>query len=193
MSEQFDSLTQLWQAQQVDVPDMKTINKRMVKERVKQYLYMAFDVSSLIPLVVIIYLFREKLGVFEFIYLSLICAAFAVFVVYLIYLRRKITATQTVTTHNYLSLIDQHIAVKLRILKLTKWSILAMAPVFLVLFGGIWIFSEMAFSDWLPRILKSSVWLVVSCGAFWIWVSRRQRKFELERERVRQQCDGALD
>ena len=132
MSDQFDSFTQLWQAQKVNVPDMKTINKRMVKERLKQYLYMAFDVGSLIPLVFIIYLYREKLSDFEFIWLSLICSVFAVFVVYLLLLRRKITAPQSVTTVNYLSHFDHNIAVKLRILKLTKWSIWAMGPVFLV-------------------------------------------------------------
>ena len=64
MTNDNDPLSQLWQEQKVEKPDLAAISKKWRSIKIKQRLYVFLDLSSVIFLVVILMLLNDKFSTF---------------------------------------------------------------------------------------------------------------------------------
>lgn len=180
MTDNHDPLSQLWQEQKVEKPDLEAISKKWRSIKIKQRLYVFLDLSSVIFCVVILMFLNDKLSTFSrlmFICMTLISA---IWVIYNTWLRRFSLGGTELSTDGYLLRLKKQLNNSITIATMCKhsvWPILA----FIILHEvGMAYFYGIDGEKFTRKILILGVLHGVLMPATWVWADRRAKRFKRE-------------
>ncbi|MCV2885865.1 hypothetical protein OE749_14295 [Aestuariibacter sp. AA17] len=181
MNDFTDPLNALWLQQTTDDPNVYHIQQRAKWERRKQLLYTTIDILVLLPLALIALWFYPDMSLFETLFLIGIVSICAVYTGYILWLRVRVIAIQRQSVRDFVTLSISVLALKLRILSATKWSILT-APVIVIFFYvGIGVDRELPIFETVKLLGVALVATTAFCLPFWIWCKRRYARFLQEK------------
>jgi hypothetical protein len=184
MSDNSKELESLWQKQQTTVPDLTLLKKTWRAVKIKQKLYLFFDILAFSVGVIVLLWFYPSLGRYQVFFV--VCTLFitAGFTIYLIWLRRFSFLGDQNSTIDYLQLLKSQYRQNIKIAQVSKYSVYILPPFFAsFLIGGYWfdIFE-------LEKLISKALWLTFSSVVFlpmlWLWADRRAKRFKQELARL---------
>lgn len=175
-----DPLSQLWQQQEVQKPDLTVINKAWRSMQIKQKLYACLDVFGLILPILMLYLNREKLDDFTAGYFIVLTVLLLPFVAYILWLRRFSMGWSSESTERHIYNLKRQIASNIKIAALGKLSIWPIGVLIVLHYVGLFYFDVLPIDKLIRKGLISLCVFVVLFPTMWIWATRRENRFKKE-------------
>ncbi|UAA39950.1 hypothetical protein KIH87_06245 [Paraneptunicella aestuarii] len=172
-----ESLSGLWQQQEVKLPDTEELKKLWNKERNKQKAYLSLDLVGITVAPLLLLFLYEQLHWFEVLWLVVVGVIAILFTGYLIWLRRGAVMQRYASTGSYLELMKQQYMRNILLAKCTQWLVYGMATMFILMFCGLSYFEVLGASILYSRIVISSLILAAVLIPVWIWARRRADVF----------------
>ena len=180
MADERDPLQQLWLQQQVNVPSIEVLKSRWRKEKTKQAWYAVMDIVGLLVGPLLLLLMRDNMHWFERSWLFVVVVGFTFYTAYIIWLRRVALGFKNTSTSDYCSLLRHQFRQNIKIAKATKISTLALPPVFLIMFIGLYYLEVFELERLLRKIGFASLALAISLPPLWVWADKRAKRFQRE-------------
>ncbi|MEP0175664.1 MAG: hypothetical protein ABJH28_07660 [Paraglaciecola sp.] len=175
-----DPLSQLWQQQEVQKPDLNVINKAWRIMQVKQKLYACLDILGLFIPILMLYLNREKLDSFTAGYFVVLTFLLLPFVAYILWLRRFSMGWSSENTERHIHNLKRQIANNIKIAALGKLSIWPIGVLIVLHYVGLFYFDVLPVDRLIRKGLISVCVFAVLFPAIWIWATRRENRFKKE-------------
>jgi hypothetical protein len=177
MTNNQDLLNQLWQQQSVERADVSLINKQWKLLRMKQRLYVAVDVMSVLIPFIFILLYADKLDKFTFIFALFVMALSLPFIIYITWLRRFSLGWSSVDTEEHIQKLNKQITNNIKIAYVTKHSVWPTILVPIVHFSGLYYLDVFTVEKLIYKSQFSIGILVIMLPCIWIWANKRQKRF----------------
>jgi hypothetical protein len=180
MSNNQDPLSQLWQEQKVEKIDLDAISKKWRKIKLKQHLYVFFDLLCLLPFLIVVIYFKDKFDGFTIVYMYGLTVMSLGFVIYVIWLRRFSLGWSKASTEQHIQGLRKQLLNNIKIALLTKHSMWFALIVIIFHQVGL-IYLEVFPPDKLLRKALISFSIIgVMWPAVWIWADKRAKRFKRE-------------
>lgn len=180
MTDNRDPLEQLWQQQQVSVPSSKVLQAKWRKEKRKHMWYVGMDLSAVLVGPVLLYFLKDKMHWFEISWLIMLMVVTAFFTGYIVWLRRLAFTSQDASTADFCALLEKQYKQNIKIALATKYSTLAMPPLFILMFVGVYFLDLFETDRFMRKLGSVTVMLVLILPPIWIWADRRAKRFQRE-------------
>lgn len=168
MSDNQDPLSQLWQSQKVESPDINAIKKKWQKVKLKQRFYMSIDLVSTLMVFVILYFFGKDMDNFTykmFLGLSIICVGY---LAYVAWLRRFSIGWSDLAAELHIQKLKKQISNNIKIANLSKYSVYLIL-VFIVMHQvGMFYFEVFEPEKLVRKALLSLVFYGIGLPLLWI-------------------------
>lgn len=172
-----DDLSALWQTQPVSSIDLTAVKANLRSERKKQRVFMVVDSLALVPALVMLYTYWDKLTLTVQM-INLFILIFAIPLLgYQLWLRRVAAFSKDTQTLDHLTQLTKQIKNNVKIAFITKhsaWSAIVFGAVF---------FAERYFSQEVPpeKLVRMSLIIAgisVIMIVWGVWAHKRQQRFE---------------
>lgn len=182
MSDKHDPLNQLWQGQTAEQPNIQAITKKWRWTKVKQRVYVCFDVLSVVIPFGFIWHSMDKLDVFTQRYLMGLLILSVPFVAYLTWLRRFSLGWSSESTDQYIQRLQKQLANNSKIAFITKHSIWPVLVLIGIQHFSLFYYDVFPIEQLIRKAVISSLIVTVMFIAIWIWADKRQKRFDAERD-----------
>ncbi|MCW8093361.1 hypothetical protein [Alteromonas sp. ASW11-130] len=177
------NLERLWQQQTVQKIDIEKIERQFKTQKWKHRGYILIDFGALIPIIFALVLKYNELGQLAFFLLMGLAVICALFAGYLAYLRRYAAFTRVSQTNEYLKTLKKQMRNNVLIARLTRHSSWVSYVVLLLFYGILYLNNQLETKSWQHW---ATVLLIVGLilTGFYIWASKREKRFRAEAERL---------
>jgi hypothetical protein len=190
MSDIQDPLSQLWQGQTAEQPDINAITKKWRWTKVKQRLYVCLDVLSVVIPFVFIWQYMDELDIVTKRIVLAILLLSIPFVVYLTWLRRFSLGWSSESTEKYIQQLQKQLANNSKIAFITKHSIWPVLVLLGIQYFALFYYDVFPIEKLIHKAVISSCIVAVVFIAMWIWADKRQKRFDKELLELNNLLDG---
>ena len=180
MTDNHDPLKELWQQQSVNVPSKKALQARWRKEKTKQYWYTGSDILGFLVGPLFLIFLKDKMHWFEISWLAFIVFITTIYTGYIIWLRRLAFSHQDAAIADYLELLKTQYRQNVKIANATKYSVLAIPPLFIAMFVGVYYLNLFEPERFFRKLVYAGLILAVFLPGLWVWADRRAKRFQRE-------------
>jgi hypothetical protein len=185
-----DPLSQLWQGQTAEQPDIKAITKKWRWTKVKQRLYVCLDMLSVVIPFVLIWQYMDELDIVTKRIVLAILLLSIPFVVYLTWLRRFSLGWSSESTEKYIQQLQKQLANNSKIAFMTKHSIWPVLVLIGIQYFALFYYDVFPIEKLIRKAVISSCIVAVVFIAMWIWADKRQKRFDKELLELNNLLDG---
>ncbi|WP_289032067.1 hypothetical protein [uncultured Paraglaciecola sp.] len=175
-----DPLSQLWQQQEVQKPDYQALQTSWDKMRVKQKLYVFFDVLSVLMTFFIIWFNKEKLDDFTLSLMTIVLLIAIAAVFYLTWLRRFSLGWSNQNTAMYLQQLKKQLENNIKIANLSMHSGWAIIVLLVFFYAGLYIYEAFPLDQLLKKIYLTLAIHSLLLPGIWFWAKKRKQRFVKE-------------
>jgi hypothetical protein len=180
MTDKQDPLVDLWQQQQVILPDLAAIQKQWHKVQWQQRLYYSLDIISCLMVIGLFFWSYDKFQWFGKIWMGAIVFGVLILTLYLGWLRRHALRLVDSCTDDYLHKLRLQLSNNVKIARITKASIWAISLATLIYYFGTWAFELIPPDKWLRKAKFSLIFFAFFIPPMWYWANKREQKFKRE-------------
>jgi hypothetical protein len=192
MSDIQDPLSQLWQGQTAEQPDIQAITKKWRWTKVKQRLYVCLDLLSVVIPFVLIWQYMDELDIVTKRIVLAILLLSIPFVVYLTWLRRFSLGWSSESTEKYIQQLQKQLANNSKIAFMTKHSIWPVLVLIGIQYIALFYYDIFPIEKLIHKAVISSCIVAVVFIAVWIWADKRQKRFDKELLELNNLLDGTI-
>ncbi|MBU3020287.1 hypothetical protein [Aestuariibacter sp. A3R04] len=174
-----EKLASLWQNQSVEQLDILKIQREFLKQQWKQRLYIAVDVLSPLPFILMLIFMKDELSNFSFWTCVVAIVVSVPYIGYFTWLRRHAAFPKGDSTTQHIDLLQRQLANNVKIARYTKHLSWISALVLVTVNVGRLLNGDF---DSNPSFSLSVFWwwMATGCGvclAFYIWAGKREKRF----------------
>ncbi len=180
MSNKPNDLEALWHQQTVSTVDSEQLQKQWKILRFKQYFYLLMDISSVLALPIIVYLFPKELSTFEFVWFSFVFVLVFVMFLCIVWMRRYSLGFK-VDAGNTNEFVERFRLQYKQNIRIAYWNkiLCFVTPLIFMLYLVVAYFGEYVQPDVLIKKAKLLMGMSAVCmPLLWIWASKREQKFK---------------
>tara|TARA_R110000868_G_scaffold210607_1_gene460685 strand:+ start:2306 stop:2887 length:582 start_codon:yes stop_codon:yes gene_type:complete len=180
MADNQDPLKQLWLQQEVVLPDISQVSKRWHKVRLKQWCYVALDLFGLVIPFATLWLYSEKLDRFTITLFLSFMPLLVLFVAYITWLRRFSFGWSNASTDEHIRRLLKQIESNIKIANLSLHSVWFVTLLMVIFYAGLYYFEVFPEDRFIRKLTLTLGIHAVVMPCFWIWASRRKKRFSQE-------------
>ncbi|TDF35478.1 hypothetical protein EYS14_18845 [Alteromonadaceae bacterium M269] len=184
MSNNKQSLDQLWQNQQTQLPNLEELSRKFKSMRRKQWLYMSVDVISTLFLASWLLFFRETMNQLMFIFILIMTIFSLGATVHLVWLRRFALKNTLSNTQSYLQGLKNQYINNIKIAKFTKFTIWLSLLITLVFFVLAWLNHDWDTATAIKKTVIATLFIAGGLYPMWKWSNKRIIKYTAEVEKL---------
>ena len=179
MDKHDNSLSALWQSQDVRQPDIVAVKKNWQLLRVKQWSYFTLDLLATLLTPTAIFVYRDELNPIQLAWMWVMVLFAIGFFAYLVWLRRfSLTGKATsLTTTEYVDLVKTQYRQNIKIARVSKASIWLLLGLLAVYFAIVYVGEYVEPQRLLTKLKNAVLLLAIVMPPIWFWAHKREQKF----------------
>ncbi|MDF2179677.1 hypothetical protein P2G88_15610 [Aliiglaciecola sp. CAU 1673] len=179
MQDNLEQWREVWLEQDVNVPDPAVLQKKWRHAKLKQRLFFMLDLASLLVLIPLIWFFAPQHW-FEKAWFAVMFLLALWFTVLNTRLRWQTLSTSSDSTSSYLHSLETQCRNNLKLVLVTRLSLLTTLLAFLIFVSGNWYFDlTLASRGWQNSALMLALVIVILLP-WWAWTIRQEKMNQRE-------------